>query len=214
MSDLALDLAAYDRRDPSPALALALDRSLPFAAEAKEALIRDQNSRSRQFLLPVVRPFARLWIVAAQLVHTVSPRWPHAPRFLHRSIGWGMRHFLTPDANRLILRHFHLGAEILRFISDNATPGYHPELEPMRPRRVQDVETESVPQPRPQHLQFPDPDEPGAGPPRRDAMQGRTTSTSRRSATRSSWSRCRRAGSTSSTCRPRSRSTRRPMRCC
>ena len=133
-------LAAYDPRDPSPALALALDRSLPFAPEAKEALIRDQNSRSRQFLLPVVRPFARATIVLAQLVHTISPKWPHAPRFLHRSIGWGMRHFLTPDANRLILRHFHLGAEILRFISDNATPGYHPDLEPMRPVQVKDVE--------------------------------------------------------------------------
>ena len=59
--------------------------------------------------------------------------------FLHRSIAFGMRHFLTPDANRLILRHFHLGAQILRFISDNATPGFHPELAPMRPRRIADV---------------------------------------------------------------------------
>jgi hypothetical protein len=129
----------HDARDPDPGLALLLDRSLPLAEDAKAALIRDQQSRSRQFLLPIVRPFARAMIVIAQLVHTISPRWPHAPRFLHRSIAFGMRHFLTPDANRLILRHFHLGAQILRFISDNATPGFHPALAPMRPRRIADV---------------------------------------------------------------------------
>jgi len=133
------DIADWDRSDPDPWLALSMDRSLPIAPAAKAALIRDQRSRSRQFLLPIVRPFARMWIVAAQLVHTVTPRWPHAPRFLHASIAFGMKHFLTPDANRLILRHFHLGAQILRFISDNATPGFHPPLEPMTPRRIDDV---------------------------------------------------------------------------
>lgn len=139
MSDDRLDAVSHDPRDPDPWLALMLDRSLPFAPAAKAALIRDQASRSRQFLLPIVRPFARIAIVLAQLVHTVSPRWPHAPRLLHRSIAFGMRHFLTPDANRLILRHFHLGAQILRFISDNATPGFHPALEPMTPRTIDDV---------------------------------------------------------------------------
>lgn len=129
----------HDHRDPDPWLALWLDRTLPFAPKAKAALIRDQRSRSRQFLLPIVRPFARLSIVLAQLVHTLSPGHPHAPRFLHRSIAFGMKYFLSPDANMLILRHFHIGAQILRFISDNATPGYHPKLEPMTPFTVDDV---------------------------------------------------------------------------
>ncbi len=140
MSDAALHLDSYDRTDPDPWLALALDRVLPIAASAKAALLRDNASRSRQFLLPLVRPFARAWIVVAQLVHVAFPRWPHAPRFLHRSISFGMQHLLSPDANRLILRHFHLGAQIMRFIADNATPGFRPELEPMEPRRIADVE--------------------------------------------------------------------------
>ncbi|MBX9813557.1 MAG: hypothetical protein A4S12_06505 [Proteobacteria bacterium SG_bin5] len=143
MSDHALSHRAlpadYDPADPDPWLALKLDRSLPFDAEAKAALIRDQSSPSRRYLLPFVRPVARLVIILAKLIHTISPRWPHAPRLLHWSIAFGMKHFLTPEANLLILRHFHLGAEILRFISDNATPGFHPALKPMRPRRVEDV---------------------------------------------------------------------------
>lgn len=134
-----LTLADWDEADPDPWLALTMDRSLPIDPAAKLALVRDQRSRSRQFLLPLVRPFARLSIIAAQLVHTVSPRWPHAPRFLHRSIAFGMRHFLTPDANMLILRHFHLGSQILRFIADNATPGFRPTLWPMQPRSIEDV---------------------------------------------------------------------------
>jgi hypothetical protein len=134
-----LTLADWDEDDPDPWLALTMDRSLPIDPVAKLALVRDQRSRSRQFLLPLVRPFARLSIIAAQLVHIVSPRWPHAPRFLHRSIAFGMRHFLTPDANRLILRHFHLGSQILRFIADNATPGFRPTLWPMQPRSIEDV---------------------------------------------------------------------------
>lgn len=140
MSDTTITLESYNRSDPDPWLALALDRVLPIAPSAKTALLRDTASRSRQFLLPLVRPFARMWIVVAQLVHTVFPRWPHAPHFLHKTISMGMRRFLSPDANRLILRHFHLGAQILRFIADNATPGFRPELEPMEPRRIEDVE--------------------------------------------------------------------------
>ena len=139
MSEVAAPLHAHDPRDPDPWLALLLDRTLPFDPDAKLALVRGQASRSRQFLLPLVRPLARLTIIFAQLIHTLSPRWPHAPRLLHRSIAFGMRHFLTPDANMLILRHFHLGAQILRFISDNATPGFHPALEPMQPRTIDDI---------------------------------------------------------------------------
>src|SRR5687767_14749161 len=86
--------AGYDPADPDPWMALAMDRSLPFDAAAKADLIRDQASRSRRYLLPVVRPFARTLIALAWLIHVVSPHWPHAPRLLHRLIAFGMRRFL------------------------------------------------------------------------------------------------------------------------
>ena len=130
---------AHDPSDPDPWAALAMDRSLPFEPAAKAALLRDQRSASRQFLLPFVRPGARLAIVLIQIFKAVSPRFPHAPKFLHWMIAQGMKRFLTPDANWLILRHFHLGSQILRFIADNATPGYRPALEPMAPRTIDDV---------------------------------------------------------------------------
>lgn len=129
----------HDPADPDPWAALAMDRSLPFDPEAKAALLRDQRSTSRQFLLPFVRPLARLTIVLAQVFKAVFPRFPHAPKFLHWMIATGMKRFLTPDANWLILRHFHLGSQILRFIADNVTPGFRPALEPMDPKDVDGV---------------------------------------------------------------------------
>lgn len=125
--------------DPDPWEALASDRFLPIAPAAKQALVRDQQSASRQFVLPLIRPLARAVIVLAQLLHLIAPRWPHAPKLLHRVIAFGMKHFLTPDANLLILRHFHLGSQVLRFIADNATPGFMPALDPMRPHKIDDV---------------------------------------------------------------------------
>lgn len=134
-----LSLAAYDPADPDPWLALMLDRTLPISPVAKALLLRDAGTKSRQFLLPLVRPFARAAIVVAQLLHIVGPRWFHAPRLLHRTIAWGMKRALTPEATVLILRHFHLGAQVLRFIADNATPGFRPGLEPMNPQVADDV---------------------------------------------------------------------------
>ena len=139
MSDVALTIDRYDPADPDPWLALNLDRTLPIHPVAKAALLRDTGSKSREFLMPLVRPFARLTIIVAQLVHTISPRWPHAPKLLHKLIAWGMKRFLSPDANTLILRHFSLGSQILAFIAANATPGFRPDLKPMRPRKIDDV---------------------------------------------------------------------------
>jgi hypothetical protein len=139
MFEHSAPIAAHDPADPDPWLALELDRSLPIEPQAKAALIACQRSRSRQFLLPLVRPVARLAIPLVQLFRTVAPKHPQAPHLLHVLMAWGMKRFVRPEANLLILRHFHLGAEILAFIADNATPGFRPALEPMQPRRVEDV---------------------------------------------------------------------------
>jgi hypothetical protein len=132
-------LGRYDPADPNPWLALALDRAMPIEEGAKLDLLRSQSSKCRQFLLPLLRPFARLMIILVQLWRTVSPRWPNSPRLLHRLLYFGMRTFLRPDANRLILRHFNAASEILAFVADNATPGFRPDIPALRPRRLEDI---------------------------------------------------------------------------
>ena len=65
---------AHDPDDPNPWLALYLDRSTPLGAHVKRAWLADSSSPSRQYLLPIVRPLARLTIILFQLLKIVMPR--------------------------------------------------------------------------------------------------------------------------------------------
>lgn len=127
----------YDPRDPNPWLAMYLDQSTPLDEQVKRAWLDDSSSRSRQYLLPFVRPFARTLIVLFQVLKAVIPGNAAFPRLLHRLLAWGMENFIRPEANWLILRHFHLGSQVLEFIAKNA-PVEVP-TNPLRPNAIADV---------------------------------------------------------------------------
>jgi hypothetical protein len=131
----------YDARDPDPWVALFLDRSVPIDDEAKAALLLALRSRARQFLLPFMRPLARLAIILIQVLKACLPRSLTSSVLLHRMIHRGLRTFVAPESNFLILRHFHIGSEVLAFIAANV-PGVEVELSPLKPRRLADVEDE------------------------------------------------------------------------
>jgi hypothetical protein len=131
-------LEHHDFNDPDPWIALGLDRSTFFDAGAKEALLRGNASRSRQFLLPVVRPLARLSIVLVQLIRIVIPNRLASSRILHGLIVWGMRNFVSADANYLIIRHFNIGSQILKFLADNID-GIAIKSHPLHPRTIEDL---------------------------------------------------------------------------
>jgi len=128
----------HDPRDPNPWLALYLDHSIPVDPEVKKAWLKDSSSRCRQFVLPIVRPFARGFIMLMQLVKTVLPDSLTSSWLLHRVLSWGLRTFVTREANWLILRHFHIGSEILDFIARNVADTKVP-LNPLRPANLADV---------------------------------------------------------------------------
>ena len=128
----------HDPADPSPWLALYLDQSVPMAEVAKRAWLTDVSSRSRQFFLPLVRPLARLSMVVVQLFRLLLPRAFSSSSLLHRMLEWGMKRFLSRNANFLILRHFHLGSEILRFIGDNVE-GVQVATTPLKPMTLSEV---------------------------------------------------------------------------
>jgi hypothetical protein len=127
----------HDRRDPHPFLALYLDRSVPIDDEPKAALLVGMNSRFRQFVLPFIRPLARLMVVLIQMAKAVLPR-TAAPRLLHRLLYVGLGWFVKPQANWLILRHFHIGSELLAFVRGNV-PGIAMEVDPLKPTGLADV---------------------------------------------------------------------------
>lgn len=132
------ETAEHDLRDPDPWLALYLDRSIQMDDEAKAALLISMRSRSREFFLPLIRPF--LWVFShlVTLFRLIFPNSLTSSKWLHRSIYFGLRNFVTPEANFIILRHFHIGSEILAFIAANV-PKADVNLNPLRPETLEDV---------------------------------------------------------------------------
>jgi hypothetical protein len=139
VSIAAFDPATFDPKDPDPWLALWLDHSLPIAEEAKTALLVGNRSWSRRWMFNVVRPFIFLFFLGVKILRGISPHWPNLNGFLHRSIHFGLRTFASSQANTLILRHFHIGTELLAFIKANAGP-VTVETVPLRPKTLKALE--------------------------------------------------------------------------
>lgn len=129
---------AHDATDPDPWLALYLDGSLPVFDTVKKAWINNLRSPSRQFLLPVFRPLARLMIVLLQVWKLFFPKAFTSSAVLHRMLVWGLKTWVRPDANWLILRHFHIGSQNLAFIARNV-PGVTVPLKPLYPQKIDDL---------------------------------------------------------------------------
>lgn len=133
------DVTTHDPRDPDPWLALYLDQSLPIADEAKAALARGNRSWSRGWLFPVMRAPLLAFFILVKVLRAISPRHPNWNGPLHRLIHWGLKTLGSPDCNLLILRHFHIGTELLGFIKANAGP-VSIETAPLRPMTLKDLE--------------------------------------------------------------------------
>ena len=78
--------ASLNPADPDPWLALYLDMSLPLDDEVKAALLTNSSSKSRQFLLPLIRPCAKLALVMFQVLKIVIPNRFTSSKILHRLI--------------------------------------------------------------------------------------------------------------------------------
>jgi len=128
----------HDPANPDPWHALALDQSTFFDQSAKEALLRNNASASRRLVLPIVRPLARLTIALIRLIRIFIPNTFQSPRLLHATICWGMKMFVSRDANYLILRHFNLGSQVLAFLNDNLAGGALPG-HPLLPKKIVDL---------------------------------------------------------------------------
>jgi hypothetical protein len=138
MSAGVFDPERFDPKDPDPWLALYLDQSLPIDEEAKRALLIGNRSVSRRWLFPIARPLILAFFIVVKILRALSPRWPNWNRPLHELIYWGLKHFASPEANTLILRHFTLATEILGFIKANAGP-VEIDSWPLRPTRLEDL---------------------------------------------------------------------------
>lgn len=128
----------HNPADPDPWQTLWLDNSAPISTSVKKAWLYDTNTWSRQFLLPIVRPLARVMIVLLQVIKIFIPNWLTSSAALHRLLAWALAVFATPEANWLILRHFWIGSENLAFLNANIQHG-DVEMNPLTPEDLPDL---------------------------------------------------------------------------
>jgi len=133
-----MDTTTYDERDPNPWLALYLDDSIPINDTTKKALMRDNSSKSARYLLPIIQIWSKTTMFFIHIFKFFFPRVINSSKTLHKILAWGLRKFVSPDANLLIFRHFHVGTEILQFIAGNI-PGVDIQGTPLKPKDFEDV---------------------------------------------------------------------------
>lgn len=138
MIDENLDITAHDERDPNPWLALFLDNSIPINKTTKLALMRDNSSKSVRYLLPLIQLWSKVAMFFIHVFKFFFPKLINSSKALHRILAWGLKRFVSPDANLLIFRHFHIGTEILQFIAGNIS-GVEMVGNPLKPRNFEDV---------------------------------------------------------------------------
>ncbi len=132
--------ARQNRADnPNPWLALYLDSNSYLDDSVKKALLKTTASWSRRFVFPILMPLSRLALAFVKLFKVISPYWPNSSWLLHHMIYYGLKWFVTPEANYLILRHFNIGSENLKFIETNVPGISISSTKPLKPKTLEDL---------------------------------------------------------------------------
>lgn len=134
----SFEISKSSEENPDPWLALFLDRSIQIDDEAKAALLISMRSKSREILFPLIKPFLWLILHLVTAIRILVPNLFSSSRILHRMIYFGLKTFVSPEANFIILRHFHIGSEILAFIASNVKDT-KVKLNPLKPLRLENV---------------------------------------------------------------------------
>ncbi len=132
------DSSTHDLRDPNPWLAMYLDSSIPMDEEAKRAIVLDNNSKSKRYLMPIILICSKISMFFIHILKYFFPKLLNSSKILHRLLSWGLRVWVSPEANLLIFRHFHCGSEIVEFIAKNIE-GIKTQTVPLKPYGFEDV---------------------------------------------------------------------------
>ena len=133
-----LDPTTHDLRDPNPWLAMYLDSSIPMNDKAKQTLVLANDSRSGKWLMPFIIVWSKITIFFIHIFKFFFPRILNSSKVLHRMLAWGLRRWVSAEANLLIFRHFHCGSEIVEFVAANID-GVETKTVPLKPNDFEDV---------------------------------------------------------------------------
>ncbi|MDC0655571.1 hypothetical protein OAP41_01590 [Candidatus Poseidoniaceae archaeon] len=110
----------HGRMPASLSDALCGDDSLPLDSAAKEYWLKDLQNPLRVVVLPTLKILLSATLHITYYLKRLSPIQWRAHRFLQWQICFFMKHFVRPEANILILRHFQTESNLLNFVIDNS----------------------------------------------------------------------------------------------
>jgi len=110
----------HGRMPASLSDALSGDDSLPLDSAAKEFWLKDLQNPLRVVVLPTLKILLSATLHITYYLKRLSPIQWRAHRFLQWQICFFMKHFVRPEANILILRHFQTESNLLNFVIDNS----------------------------------------------------------------------------------------------
>jgi len=100
--------------------ALMGDDSLPMSEPARSLWMKDLQNPLRYGLLPLLRVTQTILLHLVYYSKRLLPFQFSAHRLLQGQINFFMKHFVTPEANWLILHHMWVETQVLNFIIDNS----------------------------------------------------------------------------------------------
>lgn len=118
--------------------ALFVDQSVPVDLIAKRYMITDLQNWTRYFLLVPIKVIANILLALIMTIKRLLPFQFSHYKLMHQVAAFFLKHFVTPEACYLILRHLCIGSNIVNFLIDN---GPNPSLEksPLYPQVVDDL---------------------------------------------------------------------------
>jgi hypothetical protein len=128
----------HDRRNPNVWDAMYLDTAIPVDLVAKAYMIRDLRSWTRAYLLLPIKLIANILLALIMTVKRLLPFQFSNYILMHRSAAWFLKHFASPEACYLIVRHICLGSNIVNFLIENG-PDLEIEKATLYPRSVDDL---------------------------------------------------------------------------
>jgi hypothetical protein len=108
-----------DRQNPNAWEVLYVDQAIPLDAKAKAYMIKDLQSWSRNYLLIPIKIIANILLALIMTIKRILPFQFSAYKFMHHSAAFFLKHFASPEACYLIIRHICLGSNIVNFLIDN-----------------------------------------------------------------------------------------------
>ena len=128
----------HNRRNPNAWDILYLDESIPVDPIAKAYMTRDLQNWTRSYLLIPIKLLANILLALIMTLKRLLPFQFNAYTLMHFVAAFFLKHFVSPEACYLIVRHICIGSSIVNFLIDN---GPDPTIEKsyLYPRTIDDL---------------------------------------------------------------------------